>query len=99
MPNHHHVHPHGLNILRRVDEGLALAEAGAAGREIDGVGTQTLGSQAKACPGPRGGLEKEVDDYLAVEVLTFLTPSLADVHEVFGRVENRFQLGSTQVFE
>ena len=31
MPDHHHVDAHGLDILGRVNEGLALAQAGARG--------------------------------------------------------------------
>ena len=58
VPDYHHVHAHGLDILRSVDEGLALADAGAAGGEIQGCRAEPPRCQTEAVPGARGRLEK-----------------------------------------
>ena len=68
VAHHHHVDAHRLDVLGRVDERLALADAGAARREVDGVGAEALGGEAEAGPRARGRLEEEVDDDLALEV-------------------------------
>ena len=67
----HDVDAHRLDVLGRVDERLALADAGAAGGEIDGVGAEAPGGQAEAGARARGRLEEQVDDDLALEIGAF----------------------------
>ena len=67
MPDHHDVHAHGLDILGRVDECFAFAEAGAAGGEIESVCAEPASRQAEAGASARRGLEEQVDHDLAGE--------------------------------
>src|SRR5207244_12623585 len=65
----------GLDGPGRVDERLALADAGAGGGEVDDVGAEAAGGQAEAGARPRGRLEEEVDDHLALEVVALAARS------------------------
>src|SRR5262249_35422245 len=79
MAHHHEVHALGFDVLGGVDERLAFTDAGGAGREVDGVGRETLGGQAKAGAGPSGGFKEEVDDNLALQIAALLAAALADL--------------------
>ena len=54
------VDPHGLDVLGRVDERLALRQAAGGGGEIERVGPQPPGGQREAGPRARGVLEEQV---------------------------------------
>ena len=95
----HDIHPHRFDILGGVDERLALAQAGAAGTEIDRVGAKALGRQPKARSRSRGRLKEEVRDHLALEGGQLSAPPLTDLHEAFGGIEDRLDLRSAQAFE
>jgi hypothetical protein len=99
VADHHQVGPHRLDVLRGVDERLALGQAGAAGGEVDGVGAEPLGGQAEAGPGPCGRLEEQVDDDLALEVRQLLVPPLADVDVLFRAVENGQDFLAAELFQ
>ena len=99
MPDHHHIDAHGFDVLGGVDERFAFAEAGAAGTEIDGVGTQAPGGETETGPGPRGRLEKQVDDDSAFERRQLFAARLADLHKAFGSVKDRLDLVAAQVFQ
>src|SRR5262249_1569078 len=82
-----------------VNEGLALAQAGTAWREIQRVGTEAAGGQAKAGARPRGRLEEQVDDDLADQVSAFLPPPLTDGDELLGTIQNGLELWAAEVFQ
>src|SRR6516162_5103834 len=88
VPDHHDVDAHGLDVLGSVDECFSLAQAGAAGREIKGVGAEPPRRQAKAGSRPGGRLEEQVDHDLAAQSGAFLAAALAQVDKILGRVEN-----------
>ena len=58
------------------------------GDEVGRVGPEPLGGEAEAGAGPRGRLEEQVDDHLALEVGGFLALALADIDEFLGGVED-----------
>src|SRR2546427_4226804 len=65
MPDHYPVDPHRFEVLRGVDEGLALLH-GAAGRgHVDRVRREALLGELEGDAGAGGGFEEEVDDGLA----------------------------------
>src|SRR5262249_5555592 len=99
MAHRHHVDAHRFDVLRRIDERLALTDAGSAGREIKDIGAQPFRSETKARTGAGGRLKKEIDDHLAFEVATFLTAALADVDEILSSIENNLDFLPTQLFE
>src|SRR5262249_49043419 len=75
------------------------ADAGAGAGEVDGVGAEAPGGQAEAGARPGGRLEEEIDDDLALEVVAFAVALFTHFDELFGGVENDFDLGPAQVFE
>src|SRR5262249_43089103 len=99
VAHHDDVHAHRLDVLGGVDERLALADAGAGGGEVDGVGGQALGGEAEAGAGAGGRLEEEVDDDLSLEVGALLAAALTDLDEVLRRVEDGLDLAAAQVLE
>ena len=99
MAHHHHVDAHRLDVLGGVDERLALADAGAARREVVGVGAEALGREGEAGPRARGRLEKQVDDHLALEVVAFLLLAAGRLDEALGGVENGFDLRPAEFFQ
>ena len=88
MAHHHHVNAHRLNVLGGINERLALADAGAAGREIVRVGAETLGRESETGPRARGRLEEQVDDDLAFEVAALRAEPPSRFDKPLGRVEN-----------
>ena len=77
-----------LEDARRVLEGLALAQGGGLGGEVDDVRRQALGGQFEADPGAGGGFNEEVDDRLAAEGGHLLDGALAHRLEGPGGVED-----------
>src|SRR5205085_10291913 len=99
VPDHDGVDAHRLDVLGRVDERLALAQAGAAGREVEGVGPEPAGGEAEAGAGARGRLEEQVGDDPALEVGSLLLAAVADAGEGLGEVEDAGDLSGGQLFE
>ena len=99
VADHHHVGPHGLDVLGRVDERLALGQARDAGGEVLRVGREPLGRQAEA--GPRAGrvLEEQVEDDPARQRGDLLAAPGRDLGERLGRVEDADDLLARQVFQ
>ena len=65
VAHHDGVRAHGDERVQRIDERLALGDAGAGGGDGDGVRAEALGGDFEAGAGARGGLEEEVDDHAA----------------------------------
>ena len=65
MAHHGHVDAQHFDVLGRVDERLALADARPGGREVNGVRTQMTGGPAEAAAHARTRLEEQVDDHAA----------------------------------
>ena len=84
----HHVGPHRLDVLGRVDERLALGEARDARGEVLGVGREPLGGQAEAGAGAGRVLEEEVEDDPPLERGDLLAAAGRDLGERLGRVED-----------
>src|SRR5262249_50409285 len=68
MEDHGDVDAKGLDVLGRVDERLALADAGAGGREVDEIGAEEAGGSPEANARARRRLEEKRDDDLALKV-------------------------------
>ena len=61
VPHHEHVGPHGVQGLRRVEQGLALLDRGAGDGKGDRVHAQPLAGDLERHQCPRRGLEEEID--------------------------------------
>src|SRR5205814_6592292 len=94
-----HVYAHRLDVLGRVDERLALADARPAGREVDRVGPESAGGQAEAGAGAGGRFIEDVGDDLALEVVAFRRAALADADVAVRPVEDQFDLAAGKVFQ
>src|SRR5581483_8502007 len=98
-PDDHQVHAHRLDVLGRVNERFALGKAGAGRGEVNGVGREPFGSQAKARPRPGRRLEEEVDDDLALQLSSLVARYLAEGGELLGIIKNRLDLGPAEFFQ
>ena len=65
VPHDHHVDAHGLDVLGRVDKGLALGKTAAGGGEVERVGPQPPCRQGETGLRARGILEKKIAACLA----------------------------------
>ena len=75
-----------------------LRQAGAAGGEVERVGPEPPGGQAEAGAGAGGGLEEEVDDDLALEVVPLGLAAYPDA-ENLGGVEQSREFRGREPFE
>ena len=99
MAHDHDVDAHRLDVLGRVDERLALGGAGAAGGEVERVGPEPPGGEAEADAGAGGGLEEEIDDDLALEVVALGRVADPDAEEPLGGVEQSREFRGREPFE
>ena len=90
---------HRLDVLGRVDERLALAQARSAGREVDGVGPEPPGREAETRSRARGRLEEEIGDDVAFQVIALGIAAFADADEFLGAIENSRDLIGCEIFE
>src|SRR5688572_2406452 len=99
MPDHHHIDPHGFQVLRGVDQSLSLAHRRARGRHIHGVRRESFLRELEGDPGSGGGLEEEVDDGLAAERGHLLDGALAHFLEWLGGIEDQLDLFGAERLE
>src|SRR5579884_2110791 len=99
MTHYHHVNAHRFDVLGRIDERLALGDAGPDRSKIVRVRTEALGREGEARPRAGRRLKEEIDDDFAFEITAFLTLSLADFIELLGGVENGLDLSAAQLFQ
>ena len=93
------VDAHGLDVLRRVDEGLALLGRAAFLLKVDDVGGEPLRGEPEADPRARAGLEEEVDDDAPAERRDLLDRARADLAKALGGVEDELDLVLRQLLE
>ena len=78
----------GLEVADRVLEGLALAQRGGLGGEVDDVGAHAERGELEADAGAGAGLDEQVDDGLAGEPGLLLDLAFADGAEGACRLEH-----------
>lgn len=98
MADDDRIRRHGLQVHGGVDQCLALDHARGRGRDVDGIGGETLGSDFEAGSGARRGLEKEIDDGLAAQRRDLFDLSCIDVAKRLGGIENEVYLLGGQLF-
>src|SRR2546430_4745539 len=92
MPDHHHVDPHRLEVLRGVDERLALLHRAAGRGHVHRVGREALFGELEGDARTGGGLEEQVDDGLAAQGGHLLDGALGYFLERLGGVEDEADL-------
>src|SRR5262249_23928768 len=92
-----HVGTHRGNVLRGVDEALALARARSACGEVDDVGRQPFPRDLERGARARGRLVEEVHDRLAAERRDFLDLAPGDLLERRGSVDQQDDLARLEV--
>src|SRR5687767_3594034 len=92
VPDDHHVDPHRFEILRGIDQGLALGHAGAGGRDVHRIRGEPLLGELEGDPRAGGVFEEQVDDRGAAQRRDFLDRALADLLERLSGVENELDL-------
>ncbi len=93
------VDSHGFDILGRVDEGFALADARSARAEIDGIGAKAASGQAETGARARGRLEEQIDDGFAVQDMQLLFVENAEFPKLFGSLQDRFEFCLAEIFQ
>ena len=69
------------------------------GGEIDGVGAEPLGGQAEAGARPRGRLEEQVDDDLALKIVAFRIAGFANAKKRLRQIEDAIESEAVEPFE
>src|SRR2546425_222457 len=99
MPDHHHVDPHRLEVLRGVDERLALLHRAAGRGHVHRVGREALFGELEGDARTGGGLEEQVDDGLAAQGGHLLDGSLGHFLERLGGIEDEPDLLGGEVLQ
>ena len=99
MAHHQDVGAHGVQRHRGVDQGLALLHRGGADRHVHHVGAEPLAGKLEGALGPGRGLEEEIDQGAAAQIVAFLVDLAAELGGLFGKIEQRRDLGARKAFD
>ena len=87
------------SVFKRVHQRLALGDAGARGRDGDGVGAQALGRDLEAGPRPRGCLVEQVHDHSSLQAVQPLEGLVLQGLKVLGAGQDRLDFFARQFFD
>ena len=99
VAHHQDVGAHGVQRHRGVDQGLALLDRGGGDRHVHHVGAEPLAGELEGALRPGRGLEEEIDQSAAAKVVTLLGDLTAELGGLFGKVEQRHDLGAGKAFD
>ena len=95
VAHHDSVGVHGAQGVQRVHQRFALGNTGARGGDGDGVGAQSLGGDFETSASARGGLEEQIYNHAAAQLVRFAPGRLLRL-KTLGAVEDGFDLDSIQ---
>ena len=98
MAHHQQVGPHGVQRHRGIDQGLALLHRGGADLHVHDVGAKPLAGKLERALGSGRGLEEQIDQGAAAQIVAFLVDLPAELGGLFGQVEQRRDLGARKAF-
>ena len=89
---HQEIGAHRVQGDGRVDQGLALLHRGGRDRHIHDVGAEPLAGELERALRAGRGLEEEIDEGAAAEIVAFLGNAAIELGCVFGKVQKRRNL-------
>ena len=92
----HHIRTHGGNRFDRVDQRLALFDAGAAGADVDHVRAQHLAGQLERGAGARAGLVEEIADRHPAQRRRTRHGAIQNLPHRLSRLQHMLNLGPLQ---
>ena len=98
VAHHQNVGAHGVERHRRVDQGLALLHRRGADRHVHHVGAQPLAGKLEGALGPGRGLEEQIDQGAAAEIVALLGDLAAELGGFLGEIEQSDDLGPRKAF-
>ncbi len=90
---------HGVQRHRSVDQGLALLHRGGADRHVHHVGAEPLAGKLEGALGPGRGLEEEIDQGAAAQIIALLGDLPAELGGLLGEVEQGDDLAPRKAFD
>ena len=87
MPNDDAIRRHGFKIARRVEEGLALADAGSGNADVDRVRRQTLGGDFEGGTGSCRRLKEEINYCSPAQRRHLLNFAAGNITKRFGGIQ------------